>query len=143
MCSIRPMTMAPYLELLALSGVSLSGYACLVTRRMAFAASMGKAYRPSCDLAASVSCSRAFTSPHASIFGIPNCAVGVAYYLAVLGLAHLGLGTPLLALAGVGLIPTLYLAYISSFRLKNFCLVCGAIYIINVAIAALLLRGLS
>lgn len=104
---------------LPLLGVFLSLYALWVERRQGPAA---------CDIGERISCTRAFRSPYGRILGVPNALIGLLFYGAVLFLGP----HPLLTIPA--LFATVALAYISYVVQRNFCLVCTAAYLVNVAL---------
>jgi vitamin-K-epoxide reductase (warfarin-sensitive) len=114
--------------LLALFGFLVSCYGYMVERRLA----LEKGYRPLCDVNAVVRCSGALTSKYGHLlFGVSNALMGMLFYAAVIILAVLGLDmvlVPLLILAAVG---SLYLGYILYVKIKEICLVCSGIYLVN------------
>lgn len=110
-------------RLLALLGLLLSLYALTVKWR-----AETKGYKPLCDLGKHVSCTKAFTSTAGALFGISNPVLGIVFYTFLL-LRPGGLFAEALVVAAVLL--SLFLAYISYVRQRNFCVVCTSIYVIN------------
>lgn len=113
----------------------LSAYALYVEKRI----HASKGYRPLCDFRSNISCSKAFSSPYGSLVFMSNAAWGLLYYavvFAVEGLRPNGVKY----IAGLALLGTAYLAYLSYVRQRNFCLVCSAVYLVNVSIFVLSLR---
>uniref|UniRef100_H9GC74 vitamin-K-epoxide reductase (warfarin-sensitive) n=2 Tax=Anolis carolinensis TaxID=28377 RepID=H9GC74_ANOCA len=131
---------------LCAAGLALSAYAFHVET----AKERDAAYRAMCDLSASVSCSRVFTSRWGrgfglvagllgsdSVFNQPNSIFGIAFYIlqVLLGFSTSGLaavallGSSLVSIAG-----SLYLAYILFFVLHDFCVICVSTYILNFAL---------
>jgi len=110
-------------------GLALSFYALRVRNR----ALADPGYRPLCDLAAAVSCTRAFTSRFGHSFGFPNPLAGMMYYALILCLFLVY--PAFIRYASIpALIFSVYLAAVSYAVQKNFCLVCTSIYLINLAI---------
>lgn len=129
----------PIIQALCVVGFFLSLYAFSVKQRMSHG--MGKRLRKKflCDVSSNISCSKAFGSTYGSLLGFSNTIVGLVFYPAVFALASLGAETAvqmLVMLSGIG---TVYLAYLSYVKQRNFCLVCTAIYTVN---ALLLVVGL-
>lgn len=118
---------------IALLGLIISAYALYVKRNLA----IYKVYKPLCDIKDNVSCSKAFTSKYGSLTGWPNPIFGMIYYVAVFILTLYYDSRSILVLSMIALAGTLYLAYISYFKQKNFCLVCSSIYLINILIFVL------
>jgi uncharacterized membrane protein len=93
-------------------------------------------YSPICDIRANISCSKAMGSQYSKTMGIPNALAGLLFYALVFVLSfsfiHLVV-YPLLA----SVLFSLYLAYISYIKQKNFCLVCTLTYVVNIALLVL------
>lgn len=90
-------------------------------------------YFPLCDISPEVSCSRAFGSRYSKTMGIPNTVGGILYYLFCFILSYIRLDLLVYA-AAVSVAFSVYLAYISYIRQRNFCLVCAFIYVINLSL---------
>ena len=116
------------IELLAEIGFVLSLYALYAEWKV----EKDPSYKTICDFSEKMSCSAAFKSPYGKIFGIPNPVFGLGFYLAVLVLALLGMFQYVFYLSVLSLLASIYLAYILYLKLKNFCLVCNAIYLVNI-----------
>ena len=117
-----------YIKILAAIGFILSAYAVSVERRR----SLFKNYTPFCDISRHVSCTKAFFSPSGKlVFGIPNSVIGLFFYFGVYLLALLGLPRYILYASLFSSVGTLYLAYVSYIKMKNFCIVCTAVYMVN------------
>ena len=113
---------------IAALGFVLSLYGLYIERT----AREGKRF--ACDIGKNVSCTKAFTSKEGHLVGIPNSILGIVFYplVAVLELlSRTDLIYPFAFLAAAG---SVYLAYISLIRHRNICLVCTAIYAINVVL---------
>ena len=91
-------------------------------------------YRPWCDFSETVSCSRAFTSNYSRAFGFHNAWFGLAAYPAVAWLALTGRTLELLGAGTLLLLAAASLAYVSYVRMRNYCVVCTAIYAVNLGI---------
>ncbi len=111
---------------LALSGLALSLYALRVAR--------GKRVRRACDLDEHVSCTRAFTSPASRTLGIHNAWYGIVFYALAAALSLTPLVGVLATLCALAACASLRLAYVSYVRMRNFCLVCTATYLVNIAL---------
>ena len=93
-----------------------------------------KSYKPLCDVKENISCSKAFTSKYGYLTGFPNPIYGLVFYT-IIFISTLYYNTRLiLYLSMLSVAFSLYLAYISYFKQKNFCLVCSTIYLINLLI---------
>ncbi len=97
-------------------------------------------YHSFCAVSRALNCDTVSQSPYALLLGVPVpvwAMVGYAFFLAVLALtrrdsAHDGLsGLPLLLLAAAFTGYSLVLAWISSFHIKSYCLMCIVLYGVN------------
>ena len=122
--------MAITTQILSASGILFSLYALYVKYR----ASRSKHYKPLCDINEHISCTRAFTSRYGSIAILPNPLYGLLFYAAMIALDFLGYLNAIVYLALFSAIGSVYLAYLSYYKQKNFCLVCTAIYLTNIAL---------
>jgi vitamin-K-epoxide reductase (warfarin-sensitive) len=126
--------MMPYFQLLCAAGFLASAYALYVRYKVL----KSPGYSPACDINDRISCSKAFGSTYSKTMGIPNPLGGLFYYAGLLVFSFSRTFTAYLfylTLPALGF--SLYLAYISYFRQKNFCLVCSFIYLANLALTAL------
>ncbi len=130
----------PYLftiTMLSAIGLLLSIYALYIEIKL----SRNKKYKPLCDLSDKISCSKNFTSKDAAALLIPNSLFGIFFYIAISTLSYLKQVNYIFYLSIPAFIFTLYLAYSSFIKLRNFCIVCTFVYAINILI--LLLSFLS
>ena len=117
-----------YIIIPAITGLLASLYAFHVKRKL----HIDKNYKPVCDISKAISCSRAFNSPSSQIFPIPNALLGVLYYLVILLMVFFEMDSHVLIVLTIpAALFSIYLAYISYFKQKNFCLVCSFSYLIN------------
>lgn len=123
------------IQFLAGIGIFLSIYAYYVERH----ARRIKNFRTVCDISDNISCTKAVTSKYAKITGVSNALLGIAYYSTVYVLETGGIATILFWVSILGVLASLYLAYISYFKLKNFCVVCSATYLVNIGILLLII----
>ncbi|MEK6934972.1 MAG: vitamin K epoxide reductase family protein [Nanoarchaeota archaeon] len=114
------------LKILAILGFLISLYAYNVERKLG-----KKGYKAGCDIRDNISCSKAFTSKYGKLVGIPNSLVGIFFYVIIFLLSYYNM-TIIFYLAILAFLGSIYLAYISYFKLKNFCLVCSAVYLVNI-----------
>lgn len=141
-----------------LIGIAVSMYAWHVEGEIARAKAAGFEYKAACDVGAFASCSKVLGSSYAHILShwrlvprgspldLSNALAGSLFYVAV---AVLDTQPQLWALqavaAAAGLLFSAYLAYILKVVLRDFCLVCAAMYGCNIAVAVAtawpLLRG--
>lgn len=110
-------------RVLAACGLALALYTLVVQSRLRTAG-----YRPLCDIGKRVSCSKAFMSSTGALFGIPNPILGLVFYTSLLVVSS-GVFAQVVVL--VAFLITVYLAYVSYVRQRNFCVVCTATYLIN------------
>lgn len=93
-----------------------------------------------CDINDRVSCSRAINSPYGKIiWNIPNPVLGVLYYTAVLISHRLDITILTKSIAVVGVLFSCFLGYILAFKIKTVCVICIAVYIVNIALLCRLL----
>jgi uncharacterized membrane protein len=126
------------LTIIAVSAIGffLSIYAFSVMKKVR----RDQSYTPFCDISSSVSCSRAFASRYGVTLGIPNPLAGIFYYSLVAAVSGLKPGW-LLFLVIPALAVTVYLAVISYVVQRNFCLVCSAVYVVNLVLAIIVFSG--
>jgi uncharacterized membrane protein len=90
-------------------------------------------------------CLDILATPYARLFGPPNSALGILYYLLLIALSITGLGwlapparLALTILAWGVVLFSVYLAWSLIFRLRTNCVLCFLSHILNLAIALLL-----
>ncbi|XP_028838380.1 vitamin K epoxide reductase complex subunit 1-like protein 1 [Denticeps clupeoides] len=126
-----------------LLGVLLSVYAFHVEREK----ERDSSYRAVCDLSASVSCSKVFSSRWGRGFGLlgsifgndsamnqPNSVYGIIFYLLqlLLGMTVSAMAALILMTTSIAsVVGSLYLGYILYFILKDFCVICVTTYALN------------
>jgi len=115
------------IKILVIIGLILSAYALWVKKHID-----KKDYKPLCDVSKKISCSRAFGSTYGSLFGLPNPLLGIIFYAVIYVLFLYGNLTAIFYLSLLAVIGSIYLAYCAYFVLRTYCLVCTAIYIINI-----------
>ncbi|MBR9701218.1 hypothetical protein GOV11_05125 [Candidatus Woesearchaeota archaeon] len=120
---------------LAFAGIALSMYALWVSHNH-----KKKGYIALCDLSKEISCTRAFSSKYSRMFGIHNAVFGIAFYALILVITNNAI---LIFLALLAMLATIHLAHISMIKMKNLCLVCNAIYLINTSIFLVIINGLG
>jgi len=109
-------------------GILLSAYSLYIEYKI----SKNSHYKAACDLSNKMSCSRTFHSNYGRMFGISNGWWGLLFYLAVIGLTFFGKMDLVFYLTIIGVLMSARLAYILYYKLKNFCLVCNGIYLVNI-----------
>jgi len=118
------------LLILAILGILISIYSIYIERKH----TKQKDYKALCDIRDNVSCSKSFNSKYAKIFFIPNSVIGLIFYIMIIVLIYLNYPKIIFYLSIISVLTSLYLAYISYFKLKNYCIVCNLSYIINILI---------
>jgi vitamin-K-epoxide reductase (warfarin-sensitive) len=116
-------------QIVSVLGFLVSLYALYVKIKM----KRDRDYRPVCDIRDNISCTRALGSRYGSTLGLPNPLYGLLFYPFVFILSFT---QPqwLIYPAAAAVLFSLYLAFISYVIQRNFCLVCTAIYLINLAL---------
>lgn len=97
-------------------------------------------YKPACDISDRVSCTKPMKSSYAAIFYFSNAIIGAAYYLMIIALALLGMHYLLIFSTIMGCLVSALLAYLLYFKIKSVCLLCIALYLINIVLLILALR---
>lgn len=98
-------------------------------------------YKPFCDISDAASCVKPLQSKYATIVGISNSLVGMLFYglVFILALLH---AVKLLFVAVVGgALVSCGLAYIVYFKIRTFCLLCTALYIINFSMLIIMIHA--
>ncbi|MDO8628748.1 MAG: vitamin K epoxide reductase family protein [Nanoarchaeota archaeon] len=116
------------LTILSILGLFLSCYALYVEWKT----KTTRHYKPLCNFGPHFSCTKAFTSPYAKLLGLPNAFYGMLFYVLMTLLAVYSLLPFMFYLSIIACIGSLGLAYLSYYKLKNFCIVCTSTYIINI-----------
>ena len=114
------------IEILASVGFILSCYAYYVEKKAA-----DKKFKPVCDINENISCTKAFLSEYGKILGKPNSFFGIFFYPIVFILFYLNVFSFVFYLSLLSAVSSVYLAYLSYVKLKNFCLVCTGVYLVN------------
>lgn len=113
---------------LAVLGFCVSTYAFYAHKRLDANAN----YQAVCDLSNRVSCTRTFESEYGKFLGIPIGFYGMAFYALIAFLNAYGYVDFVLILSIAAVIVSGALAYILYFKIKNICLICNSIYVINI-----------
>jgi len=121
------------IALVAAAGFALSLYDYFVERKIM----ANPAYKPACDLSDRISCSKPILSQYGKLFFVSNALVGMAFYSVVFIAALLGLSQVLFILACGAIGASLVLAYILYFKVHALCLICSAIYVVNILLFVL------
>ncbi len=113
---------------LSIIGLLLSIYASYTEMKL----SKNKKHKALCDIHDKISCTKAFSSEYGKMFGVSNSLAGIGFYILLIILAFLNYQMIIFYLAIASMLATIYLAYVSFFKLKNLCIVCTLIYIVNI-----------
>ena len=114
--------------IICIAGFLLSAYSFYVEKKL----EKNRKYKAVCDINDHISCTAAAKSDYSAVGGIPNSIKGMFFYPFMAVLALLGYPQILFYFAAASLLMTLYLAYVSYFKLKNYCLVCSSVYLVNI-----------
>ena len=114
--------------IIALVGALLSVYTLYIEQKL----KKDKNYKAVCDISNKASCSRTFHSSYGKTLGFSNGIWGLLFYLTVVGLVYFGYMDIVFYAAIFGVLYSFWLAYILYFKMKNFCIVCSGIYIVNI-----------
>lgn len=113
------------IRLLAIFGFVLSVYVLYIRWQR----SRSLWYKPLCDISKKVSCTQAFESKYSSLLGVDNAILGLVFYVAVFAFAE---SSFVFWLALLGVSASFVLAYFSFFKQKNVCILCMAVYVVNI-----------
>jgi len=92
----------------------------------------GNNYKAICDIGENSSCTKAFKSEYGKIFGVSNSYLGILFYILVFSLTLTIYSRYVFYITVLAILASVYLAYIQYVKMKNFCLVCTSIYVINI-----------
>lgn len=118
---------------LGISGFLISLYSYYIERAL----KRDSSYRPVCDLSDRISCSKPILSQYGHLLGIENAIPGMLYYLMIVILAFIHAPIVFFALTVMAGIVTLYLAWALYFKIRAWCPLCLAIYLINILLLIL------
>ena len=119
--------MIDIIVILSVVGVLLSIYAFYVEQK----AKKNKKYKAICDLSDKASCTKAFSSSYGKMFGVSNSIVGIGFYLIIILLVYFFQYKLIFYLSAFSFLTTIYLAYVLYIKMKNLCIVCTSIYVLN------------
>ena len=119
-----------FVEILAVLGFFLSIYALYVKHRK----KKNPLYKPLCDIRENISCTKAFASEYSELTALPNMISGIVFYALVFAAAWFKLTLVVTALSFLAVLLSCYLGYVSYYQQKNYCVVCSAVYFVNVLI---------
>jgi len=113
---------------LSVIGFLLSLYSFYVEKKLEKSSN----YKAICDISDRFSCTKAFKSGFGKTLGMNNSVFGLIFYVIVFVLALIGSINYVFYLSIISVIISLYLAYVLYFKVRSFCVVCNAIYIVNI-----------
>ena len=117
----------------AIVGLALSAYAFYLEQKIGQDAS----YKPACDISDKVSCSKPILSPYGKILGFSNSIAGIVFYAIIAILAIMGATLAIFILALAAAFASVYLAWVLYSKIHAACLVCCAIYAVNLILLIL------
>jgi vitamin-K-epoxide reductase (warfarin-sensitive) len=117
---------------IAFVGMLLSGYTLYIEHKL----KKNSEYKAVCDISNRMSCTRTFHSSYGKTMYVSNGWWGLLYYLIIAGLVLYGRPDFILFATACGVLFSARLAYILYFKLKNFCLICNGIYVVNILLLA-------
>jgi len=115
---------------LAVMGLLISAYGYFIEQKMKRDAT----YKPVCDISDNISCTKPFLSPYGKLMKVSNTVVGMGFYSTILAFSMLGYALPIFYLSVAAAGASLVLAYILYVKIRSLCLLCTAIYGINVGL---------
>lgn len=116
--------------LLATIGLLVSSYGYFIEQKI----KKDPTYQPVCDISDKISCSKPFTSSYGKLMTVSNTVIGMGFYSTILALSAFEYTMPIfyLSLGAVGV--SVYLAYVLYFKIRSLCLLCSAIYGVNLGL---------
>jgi vitamin-K-epoxide reductase (warfarin-sensitive) len=127
--------MALAIQITSIIGLLLSIYAYYVEIKT----KQNSKYKAVCDITEGASCGKVVTSEYGKIVdGISNSVGGIGFYILVLRLTFYNLPVLITSLQAIfylsvlSVLGSIYLAYLQYFKIKSLCVVCTAIYIVNI-----------
>ncbi len=124
---------------LCAAGLALSAYSLYVEYNMKQAGP--GLYKAACDINSFISCTRAFSSPFGHVlFGLPNSLFGLGFYPVLLLAVRLN-QRPIASLLAVA--SSLFSVFLigALIYLRDICVVCIAVHIVNFSLLFLILTG--
>src|SRR5439155_12444929 len=118
--------MLTLLFIIALCGLLICIYGDYIERSL----QTNPLYHPVCDISDRVSCTATFKSPYGKLLGIKNMWVGMATYGMICILAYLDMSVPIFYISLCLVIISIGLGYLLLYKIKSFCPLCIALYII-------------
>lgn len=116
------------IQIISIIGFLLSAYSLYVEIK----SSKSKSYKAVCDINEKVSCTKVFSSQYGKILGLSNSFYGILLYILIFILNIYEYANLIFYLAILSVLGSVYLAYVMYFKIKSYCLVCNAIYAVNI-----------
>ncbi len=116
--------------LLSFLGLALSLYSFLIEQRI----KQDPNYKPMCDFSDRASCSKPILSGYGRLLGISNSIVGSIFYAFLFNVAWRGLAQVAFWLSAAACVGSVFLAVILYTKIRTLCLICHAIYAINIGL---------
>lgn len=91
-----------------------------------------KGFRPACDITQRVSCTKVIKSRYGHMYSVSNAAIGLVFYTIVCLCAYFEWLRAALVITAIGCVVSLVLAYLIYVRERLYCLLCTALYLINI-----------
>ena len=127
-----------YLIALSSIGLLISLYAFYVKIRM----KKDKSYSAACDINEKISCTKAMGSKYGSFFIVPNSVWGIGFYALLLALSWMQVFQAVFWLSVIAVLGSVYLAYVSFFKIRILCPLCLGIYAVNIGLLAIGYSGI-
>lgn len=118
---------------ISLFGLALSFYAYLIERTLA----KNPTYKPVCDISDKMSCTAPIKSTYSKLLSLSNAVWGMLFYTTIILMALLHMKQAALLITTIGIIYSIYLAYILAFKIRSWCLICTSLYIIDITLFVL------
>lgn len=113
--------------IILIAGFLLSLYALYLERRI----TRNKEYAPVCDISNRISCTKPIMSGYGKIFGLSNAFLGLIFYTSMIIVLFLGYAKLLFWGALGACVASVYFAYVLFLKIRVFCVVCVALYVVN------------
>lgn len=116
--------------IIAAVGFIASLYSFFIEQKLKY----NPAYKPICDISDRVSCTKPFASSYGNLFFLSNAVIGIFFYTFIIALAWCEYVALIFYCSLAAVIISIYLAYILYAKIKSLCLLCTAIYAVNLAL---------
>ena len=113
-------------------GFLLSVYALYVEIRYKKSKAIG--YKPLCDINEKISCTKTFESKYGRIAFLPNPVYGILFYCLTIVCTIINQFNYVFIFSILAALGSIYLACLSFFKLRLYCIICAGIYIVNITL---------